>query len=106
MLNNLSPLATCEFTGWDFEIANISSHEEIMDTEEAMLVSGFTRLKNANLIEVEVPTQPFPRWTFKTVKEKLAAAGVASEKDHDLSRRKEKLAAWSKKKLALIYFCI
>lgn len=79
-----------EFTGWDFEIANISSHEEIMDTEEAMLVSGFTRLKNANLIEVEVPTQPFPRWTFKTVKEKLAAAGVASEKDHDLSPEEER----------------
>ena len=28
-----------EFTGWDFEIANISSHEEVMDTEEGMLVS-------------------------------------------------------------------
>ena len=79
-----------EFTGWDFEIANISSHEEVMDTEEAMLVSGFSRLKAANLMEVEVPSQPFPRWTFKIVKEKLAAAGVASEKDHDLSPEEER----------------
>lgn len=79
-----------EFTGWDFEIANISSHEEVMDTEEAMLVSGFSRLKAANLMEVEVPAQPFPRWTFKIVKEKLAAAGVASEKDHDLSPEEER----------------
>lgn len=79
-----------EFTGWDFEIANISSHEEVMDTEEAMLVSGFSRLKAANLIDVEVPSQPFPRWTFKIVKEKLAAAGVASEKDHDLSPEEER----------------
>ena len=79
-----------EFTGWDFEIANISSHEEVMDAEEGMLVSGFTRLKAANLIDVEVPAQPFPRWTFKTVKEKLAAAGVASEKAHDLSPEEER----------------
>lgn len=79
-----------EFTGWDFEIANISSHEEVMDTEEGMLVSGFARLKAANLIDVEIPAQPFPRWTFKTVKEKLAAAGVASEKDHDLSPEEER----------------
>ncbi len=80
-----------EFTGWDFEIANISSHEEVMATEEAMLISGLRRLKDANLgLEVEVPTKPFPRWSLKLVKEKLAAIKVNSEKDHDLSPEEER----------------
>lgn len=80
-----------EFTGWDFEIANISSHEDVMATEEGMLISGFRRLKEANLLPgLEVPNQPFPRWSLKLVKEKLAVIGVKSEKDHDLSPEEER----------------
>lgn len=80
-----------EFTGWDFEIANISSHEDVMRTEEELLVSAFDRLKNSGLdVEVEVPQIPFPRWTLKTAKEKLAAAGVNSEKDNDICPEEER----------------
>jgi aspartyl-tRNA synthetase len=80
-----------EFTGWDFEIANIASHEDIMMAEEKMLVSGFERLKKANLpIDIEVPVTPFPRWSLKLVKEKLGAIGIKSEKDHDLSPEEER----------------
>src|SRR3989344_1214124 len=33
-----------EFTGWDFEISYIDDHNDIMDAEEGMIVSGFERL--------------------------------------------------------------
>lgn len=80
-----------EFTGWDFEIANISSHHEIMDAEEAMLRSGFKRLQKSGLpIDAAITTDPFPRWTLKQVKEKLAAIGVDSEKENDLSPEEER----------------
>lgn len=80
-----------EFTGWDFEIANIISHEDIMAAEEKMLIAGFERLKKASLpIEIEVPVAPFPRWSLKLAKEKLAAIGVKSEKDHDVSPEEER----------------
>ena len=80
-----------EFTGWDFEIANISSHEDIMAAEEKMLIAGFERLQAANLpIEIELPSAPFPRWSLKLAKEKLAAIGVKSEKDHDVSPEEER----------------
>lgn len=80
-----------EFTGWDFEIANISSHEDLMDIEEALLVSAFKRLQMANLpLEVEIPKTPFPRWSMKAAKEKLAAIGIKSEKDHDISPEEER----------------
>lgn len=79
-----------EFTGWDFEFAFIQSHHDIMDVEERLLVSGFKKLQETVLPDIEVPTQPFPRMTLADVKEKLKAAGVTSEKDGDLSPEEER----------------
>jgi aspartyl-tRNA synthetase len=79
-----------EFTGWDFEFAYIDSHHDIMDVEEKLLVSGFAKLKESVLPDIEVPTTPFPRMTLSDVKIKLKIAGVASEKQGDLSPEEER----------------
>lgn len=79
-----------EFTGWDFEFAFIDSHHDIMDMEEKLLVSGFKKLQETVLPNIEVPTQPFPRMTLSDVKVKLKAAGITSEKDGDLSPEEER----------------
>lgn len=78
-----------EFTGWDFEIAHITSHHDVMDTEEAMLKSSFTKLKYAGLIDEEV-TVPFARITLSDAKAKLKKAGITSEKIGDLSPDEER----------------
>jgi nondiscriminating aspartyl-tRNA synthetase len=78
-----------EFTGWDFEIAYIKSHHDIMDREEAMLKSGFKKLKEAGLIEEEI-TVPMARISLAEAKEKLKAAGITSEKAGDLSPDEER----------------
>jgi len=79
-----------EFTGWDFEVSYINSHVDLMDIEETLLVSGFEKIKNDLKLEVEVPTQPFPRITLAEAKKKLAAKGIKSEKDFDFSTEEEK----------------
>lgn len=78
-----------EFTGWDIEVSYIKDHHDVMDEEEKALVSGFQAVKDAGF-DVEVPTSPFPRMTMKEAKEKLIAAGVKGEKEHDLSPEEEK----------------
>lgn len=78
-----------EFTGWDFEIAHITSHHDVMDTEEAMLKEGFAKLKSAGLIDEEI-TVPFARITLSDAKAKLKAAGITSEKLGDLSPDEER----------------
>ena len=61
-----------------------------MDVEEKLLVSGFKKIKEDLNLDIEVPTQPFPRITLADVKVKLKAAGVTSEKDGDLSPEEER----------------
>lgn len=78
-----------EFTGWDAEIAYIDSHHDVMDMEEALLISAFTKVKEI-MPELTLPTAPFPRIPFAIVKEKLAKAGIKSEKPHDLSPDEER----------------
>ena len=78
-----------EFTGWDMEIAYIDSHADVMDAEEALLKSGFKKLKAARLISEEI-TVPFARIALADAKAKLKAAGIVSEKDHDLSPDEER----------------
>ncbi len=79
-----------EFTGWDFEISYINSHINVMDVEEELLVSGFKKVKEDLNLEIEVPSQPFPRITLAEAKKKLKEAGVKSEKDFDFSTEEEK----------------
>lgn len=78
-----------EFTGWDFEMAYIESHEDIMLAEEGMLVAGFAKLKELG-IDLEVPKTPFPRISLADAKQKLQAASITSEKDHDFSPEEER----------------
>lgn len=78
-----------EFTGWDFEVAYIHSHHDIMDKEEAMLKTGFQKLKEAGLIEEEILV-PFARISLADVKLKLQAAGIKSDKIGDLSPDEER----------------
>ncbi len=79
-----------EFTGWDAEIADIDSHVDIMDEEENLLVSGFTAVKNNLEIDLEIPSQPFPRITLAEAKQKLAKAGISSEASDDFSPEEER----------------
>jgi aspartyl-tRNA synthetase len=78
-----------EFTGWDFEIAYINSHHDVMDTEEAMLKVGFAKLKSAGLIDEEIKV-PFVRLTLAEAKTKLKSVGITSEKAGDLSPDEER----------------
>ena len=79
-----------EFTGWDFEISYIDSHEDIMREEENMLVTGFKVIKDEVLPEIEIPSLPFPRLSMKEAKEKLKQAGINSEKEGDFSPEEER----------------
>lgn len=78
-----------EFTGWDFECAYISSHLEIMDTEEAMLKAGFAKLNASGLIDEDI-SAPFARISLSDAKTKLKAVGISSEKSGDLSPDEER----------------
>lgn len=78
-----------EFTGWDFEIAYVNSHHDVMDTEEAMLKIGFEHLLEAGLIEEKI-TAPFARISLSQAKEKLQKAGITSDKEGDLSPDEER----------------
>jgi len=79
-----------EFTGWDFEVSYLTSHFEIMDIEEDLLITGFKKVKDGLGLDLEIPTKPFPKITFAGAKEKLAAAGIKSEKEFDFSTEEEK----------------
>jgi len=80
-----------EFTGWDFEMAYIESHHDVMDQEEGMIVAGFERLKEKfPELDIEVPKRPFPRMTMVEAKKILKSLGVESGEEHDLSPEEER----------------
>ena len=78
-----------EFTGWDFEMAYIQSHHEVMDMEEGMLKAGFAKLAEAGLIASPISV-PFARLSLAEAKSKLKAAGITSDKEGDLSPDEER----------------
>lgn len=78
-----------EFTGWDFEISYISSHEDVMAEEEKLLVAGFTQLKEKLGLAIEIPSIPFPKMTMEEAKKKLDKAGAKSGKKGDLTGEEE-----------------
>lgn len=89
-----------EFTGWDFEIAYINSHHDLMDAEEDMLISGFKSVANAfPELNLEIPTKPFPRISVVEVKKILAKEGEKPGEEHDISPEEEKaICEYVKKK--------
>ena len=78
-----------EFTGWDFEISYIDSHEDVMAEEEKLLVLGFQQLKDNLNLDIEIPSIPFPKITMGEAKEKLSKAGVKATREYDLSGEEE-----------------
>ena len=80
-----------EFTGWDFEISYIKDHNDIMDAEEGMIISGFKQLKEKFPdLNITIPTSPFPRITIVEAKKILATLGCVSPEEHDLSPEEER----------------
>ncbi len=79
-----------EFTGWDFEMSYIDSHHDVMDLEEQVLVSALSQVKKEVGLDLTIPQTPFPRLPLLQAKEKLAQAGVPSEKPDDLSPQEER----------------
>lgn len=78
-----------EFTGWDMEFSYPTSHHEVMDEEEKLLIKAFGKVKEI-LPDLIVPTAPFPRLPLLEAKAKLKQAGIVSEKAHDLSPEEER----------------
>ncbi len=87
-----------EFTMYDIEKSFISSHHDLMDEEEKIMVAILTaikekygkEIKETYKQDIKVPSQPFPRVTFREVKEILAKQGVPNEKKDDLSPEEER----------------
>jgi len=80
-----------EFTGWDFEMAYIESHHDIMDMEEDLIISGIESVKEKfPEIDIEVPKKPFPRISMVEAKKLLAEKGTESPEEHDLSPEEER----------------
>ena len=82
-----------EFTGWDLEVSYISSHHELIDLEEKILIAMFKKVKQETSIEVQIPKRPFPRIPLLEAKKLLAKHKVPSEKADDLSPLEERKLA-------------
>ena len=85
-----------EFTGWDFEAGYIDSHHEIMAMEEQMIIEGFKRLEG--ILDIKIPTAPFPKMTMVEVKTRLKELGVSGEKEYDISPEEERAISEDVKK--------
>lgn len=87
-----------EFTMYDIEKSFITSHHDLMDEEEKMMVAILSAIKDKYGKEIKetynqdikVPSQPFPRVTFSEVKAILAEQGIPNEKKDDLSPEEER----------------
>ncbi|MDE2188579.1 MAG: aspartate--tRNA(Asn) ligase [Patescibacteria group bacterium] len=80
-----------EFTGWDFEISYIDSHNDVMDAEEGMIVAGFEQVRKVfPEFNLEIPARPFPRIPIVEVKKILKDRGIESAEEHDLSPEEER----------------
>ena len=78
-----------EFTGWDFEISYITSHHDLMDLEEKLIISSFSLLNEKLRLDLKIPASPFPRISMEEAKSILKSIQVPSEKDGDLSNFEE-----------------
>jgi len=80
-----------EFTGWDFEVAYINSHHDLMDMEEDMIIAGFEAVSKAlPELNLTIPSKPFPRIPIIEAKKILAGEGEKSDEEHDLSPEEER----------------
>lgn len=91
-----------EFTSVDVEMSWIDSHHDVMDHEERMLVAALAAVKEelgdevqAEFgVEIEIPTQPFPRITHAEAVEIVQAGGYEIPRaDGDLDPEAERRLA-------------
>ena len=88
-----------EFISIDVEMAWIDSHEEIMEFEERWLTYVLKKIKKQYGKEIKeffgvdivVPKLPFPRMTFKEVKDKIKETGRSVIYDDDLTPEEERI---------------
>ena len=81
-----------EFTSFDLEFAYIDSYQDVMDMEEAVLVSGITRVKKLYGdkikelfgVDVVVPTRPFPRIKLQDLYQELNKRYQYVIPEHDI----------------------
>lgn len=87
-----------EFTGYDFEMSFIESHQDVIQLWERGIVAMLKAVKNQLAgpikkhydLEITIPAVPFPQLTMAEAKEKLRAAGVAGDPAGDLTAEEEK----------------
>lgn len=87
-----------EFTMYDIEMSYISSHYDLMDEEEKMIIAMLKAVqrKYGNEIEktysrkIQIPTNPFPRLTVAEAKEITGRMGIPDERDGDMSPEEER----------------
>ncbi len=91
-----------EFTGFDLEISNIESFEDVMVVEEELLTHALKvvsekygeQIKEVFGVEVKVPTLPFPRFKLADLYKELEVRygyTCPKEEQDDLSTEAEKL---------------
>lgn len=87
-----------EFTGYDFEMSFIESHQDVMTMWQNAIVQIVAvvkekfgaPIKEYYGVDAVIPTVPFPQLTMAQAKEKLHAAGVSGEPEGDLTAEEEK----------------
>ena len=79
-----------EFTGWDFELSFVDSHNDVMEVEEKLIVSGLKQVEEDLNLGLEIPTIPFPKIPFYDAKKILKERGISSEKEGDMSPEEER----------------
>jgi len=87
-----------EFTGFDFEMSYIASHQDVMNLWAEAIAHMLQRvaeqygpaIKEAYGVDVVVPKLPFPQLTMAEAKALLKKNGVTSDREGDLSPEEER----------------
>ncbi|MDA1168838.1 MAG: aspartate--tRNA(Asn) ligase [bacterium] len=87
-----------EFTGFDFEMSFITSHEDVIDIWSKAIAHGLQsvadtygkEIKERYDIDVVVPSLPFPQLTMIEAKALLAKKNIADDRSGDLSPEQER----------------
>ncbi len=87
-----------EFTGFDFEMSFIASHQEVIDTWSNAIVYALQQVASQLGKEIQeylgvdivVPSLPFPQLTMAEAKTLLAQQNIGSEREGDLNPEEER----------------
>jgi len=87
-----------EFTGFDFEMSFITSHQDVMNIWSEAIVFALQQVADTFGKEVQahygitivVPSLPFPQVTMAEAKKLLADKNIVSEREGDLSPAEER----------------